>query len=72
MWYRTRLLREFFVRAVVTSGGSRGGAGRPSGVPNDDFLQNSLKSLFRLSRVRLDLWKSILGGAIKFVSVRST
>ena len=46
---------SFFVRAVVTSGGSRGGAGPPSGVPNDDFLQNLLKSLFRLSRVRLDL-----------------
>ena len=55
MWYRTHLLRAFLVRTVVTSGGCRGGAGPPSGVPNDDFFQNSLKSLFRLSRVRLDL-----------------
>ena len=41
-----------------------------SGVPNDDFLQNSLKILFRLSRVRLALEKCTLSGAIKFVSVR--
>ena len=43
-----------------------------SGAPNDSFLPHSLKTLFRLSRVFLDLQKCILSGAIKFVSVRSS
>ena len=32
------------------------------GAPNDDFLLNTLKTLFRLSRVLLDLYKYILFG----------
>ena len=47
----------------LTSGGS--------GAPNDGFLQNTLKTL-RLSRVLLDLQISILSGATKFLSVRSS
>ena len=43
-----------------------------SGAPNDDFLVNTLKTLFRQLRVRLDPKKCILSGAIKFVSVRSS
>ena len=44
-----------------------------SGAPHDDFLLNSLKTLFlQLSRVLLDIQKCILSGTIKFVSVRST
>ena len=43
-----------------------------SGAANDDFLLNTLKAVFTLSRVLLHLKKSILSGAIKFVSVRST
>ena len=43
-----------------------------SGAPNDSFLPHSLKTLFRLSRVFLDLQKCILSGAIKFVPVRSS
>ena len=43
-----------------------------SGAPNDSFLPHSLKTLFTLSRVFLDLQKCILSGAIKFVSVRSS
>ena len=31
-----------------------------SGAPNNGFLLNTLKTLFRLSRVLLDLWKGIL------------
>ena len=38
------------------------------GSPNDGFLLNTVKTLFRLSR---DLLKCILSGAIKFVPVRS-
>ena len=34
------------------------------------FLLNSLKTRFRLPRVLLDIYKCILSGAIKFVSVR--
>ena len=30
------------------------------GAPNDGFLLNTLKTLFRLSRVLLDFWKRIL------------
>ena len=37
-----------------------------TGIPSDDFLLNTLKTLFRLTRVLLDLWKSILSGAINF------
>ena len=44
----------------------------PSGAPNDGFLLNTLKTLFRLSRVLLDLLKGILSDAIKFVPVRSS
>ena len=44
-----------------------------SGAPNDvGFLLSTLRTLFRLSRVLLDLYKSILSGAIKFVSVQSS
>ena len=39
-----------------------------TGVSNEGFLLNALKTLFRLSRVLLD----ILSEAIKFVSVRSS
>ena len=43
-----------------------------SGEPKDGFLLNTLKTLFRLSRVLLDLQKSFLSGSVKFVSVRSS
>ena len=43
-----------------------------AGTSNDGFLSNALKTLFRLSRLLLDLEKCILSGAIKFVSVRSS
>ena len=36
------------------------------------FQRSALKTLFRLSRVLLDLLKCILSGVIKFVSVRSS
>ena len=42
------------------------------GAPNNAFLLNTLKTLFRLSRVPLDLYKYILSGAIKLVPVRSS
>ena len=42
-----------------------------SGAPNDGFLLNAFKSLFRLSRVLLNLKKCIINGAVNFVSVRS-
>ena len=42
------------------------------GAPKDGLLLNALKTLFRLSRVLLDLWKYILISAIKFISVRSS
>ena len=48
------------------------GSGCKSGAPNYSFLQNTLKTLFRLSRVLLDLQKCILSGATKFLSVRSS
>ena len=35
-----------------------------SGAPNDDFLLNTLKILFRLARVLLDLYKCIPRGSI--------
>ena len=35
-----------------------------SGAPNDGFLLNSLKTLFSLSRVLLDIQKCILSGTI--------
>ena len=40
------------------------------GAPNDGFLLNTLKALFRLSRVIFDIKKSILGVALKFLSFR--
>ena len=43
-----------------------------SGATNNGFLLNTLKTLFRLSRVLLDPQKSIINGAVKFVSVRSS
>ena len=43
-----------------------------AGTPREGFLLHTLKILFRLSRVLLDLQKCILSGAIKFVSVRSS
>ena len=46
--------------------------GRKSGAPNDGFFLNTSKTLFRLSRVLLDLQRCILSGAIKLVSVRSS
>ena len=42
-----------------------------TGAPNDNFLLNTLKTLFRLSRVVLDLKKYILSGSITLDSVRS-
>ena len=42
------------------------------GEPKDGLLLNALKTLFRLSRVLLGLWKYILIRAIKFISVRSS
>ena len=45
---------------------------RLSGAPNDGFLHNALKTLFRLPRVLLDLKKYILIGAIKSISVPSS
>ena len=39
-----------------------------SGTPNDDFLLNTSKTLFRLHRVLLDFYKYILSCAIKFVT----
>ena len=43
-----------------------------AGAPNDSFLLNALKTLFWLSKVFLDLKKSILSDAVKSVSVRSS
>ena len=43
-----------------------------TGASNDGFLLHTQKTLFRLSRVLLDLQECILSGAIKFVSVRSS
>ena len=43
-----------------------------SGATKDGFLLNTLKTLFRLSIVLLELQKCMLNGAIKFVSVRSS
>ena len=40
--------------------------------PNNSFLLNTLKTLFRLSTALLDLFKSILSVARKFVSARSS
>ena len=40
-------------------------------APNDGFLLNTLKTVFRLSRVLLDQ-KCTLSGAITFLSVRSS
>ena len=45
---------------------------RLSGVPNNGFLKNALKTLFRLPRVLLDLKKYILIRAIKSISVASS
>jgi len=36
-------------------------------APNDTFFLNALKTLFRLFKVFLDLYKCILRGAAKFV-----
>ena len=55
----------------VSRNGFRQGNGINSGAPNDGFLPNALKRCFRLSGVFLKLCRLILGGAIKFVSVRS-
>ena len=41
-------------------------------APNHGFLLNALKTLFKLSRVLLDLQKYIIVGAKKFISVRSS
>ena len=46
--------------------------GDTSGAPNDSFLQNTLKTLFMLSGVLLDLQKCILSSTTKFVSFRSS
>ena len=43
-----------------------------SGAPNNGFLLNAMKTLFRLSRLLLDLQKYLLSGAIKFISVQSS
>ena len=43
-----------------------------TGSPKDGFLLTTLKTLFRLLRVLLDLYKCILNGAIKFVAVWSS
>ena len=43
---------------------------RKTREPNDSVVLNVLKTLFRLSRILLDLQKYILSGAIKFTSVR--
>ena len=45
---------------------------RKTGEPNDSVVLNVLKTLFRLSRILLDLQKYILSGAIEFTSVRSS
>ena len=42
-----------------------------SGAPNDGLLLNAFKSLFRLSRVLLNLKKCIINRAVNFLSVRS-
>ena len=42
-----------------------------SGAPNNGFLLNALKSLFRPSTVLFDLQKYNLTSAIKFLSVQS-
>ena len=41
-------------------------------APNDNFFLNTLKTLFRLTRVLLDLQKCILRDAANFVPVRSS
>jgi len=43
-----------------------------AGAPNDGFLLNALKTLFWLSKVLLDLKKSILSDAVKSTSVQSS
>ena len=43
-----------------------------SGAPNDGFLLNTMKTLFRLPRVLLDRYKCILIGTVKFGTVRSS
>ena len=37
-------------------------------APNDSFPLNTFKTLFRLSRILLDLQKCILSGVVEFVS----
>ena len=41
-----------------------------SGATNEGFLLNTLKALFRISRVLLDLQKCIINSAIKFASAQ--
>ena len=41
-------------------------------APIGAFFQNTLKTLFRLSRALLDISKCILSGATKFLSVLSS
>ena len=43
-----------------------------TGAPDNGFPLNALKTLFRLSRVLLELKKYIFFVAIKFISVRSS
>ena len=38
-----------------------------AGIQFDGFILNTLKTLFRLSRVLVDLYRCILSGTIKFV-----
>ena len=41
-----------------------------SGAPNDRFLSNAFRRCFRFSGVLLKLYRSILGCAKKYLSVR--
>ena len=47
----------------------KGKGAETTGVINNGLLLNTLKTLFKLSRILLDLKKCILSGTIKFLSV---
>ena len=60
---------EYTVHHIFSKGCLKGAL--ISGAPNNGFLLNALKSLFRPSTVLFDLQKYNLTSAIKFISVQS-
>ena len=50
----------------------KGKGAETTGATNNGLLPNTLKTLFKLSRVLLDLKKCTLSGTIKFLSVWSS